>query len=103
MKFRNKTSDRLDLPALGVSVDPGETFEAEGDQAKALLKQEDTFSRVDTPARQKAARSRKSDGSQVGGGAVEQGGVVAEATEPVVAGGAQDAPDGSGDVTVVDG
>lgn len=61
MKFRNKTSDRLDLPALGVSVDPGETFEAEGEDAQALLRQEDTFSRVDTPARQRAAAARRND------------------------------------------
>lgn len=60
MIFRNRTDDRLDLPALGVSVDRGETFEATGDDAKGL-ESHPAFSRVDTPARQKAAAARRSE------------------------------------------
>lgn len=59
MLLRNNTSDRLDLPALGVSVDPGESFEVTGDQARSLLDQ--GFSRVDTPARKAAAARRRTD------------------------------------------
>lgn len=63
MIFRNTTPDRLDLPSLGVSVDPGETFEATGDAAKSLESHPD-FTRVDTPARQRAAAARRKDNDE---------------------------------------
>lgn len=39
----------VDLPALGLSVEPGQEFEATGDQAQSLLDQPDNFTRTDKP------------------------------------------------------
>lgn len=39
----------VDLPALGLTVEPGQAFEATGEQAKALLAQPDNFTRTDKP------------------------------------------------------
>ena len=67
MKLRNNTNDRLEFPAVvdeygqTVVVDPGESFEVTGEQAKSLLDQNENFKRVDTPARQKAAAARRND------------------------------------------
>ena len=58
MILRNKTDDPRWLPDLALNVGPGETFEATGDLAAAYLAQ-NWCVRVDTPARQRAARERR--------------------------------------------
>lgn len=58
MILRNNDDAPRWLPDLGVNVGAGETFEATGDLAAAYLAQ-DWCVRVDTPARQRAARARR--------------------------------------------
>ena len=60
MILRNKSDDPRWLPDLAVNVEAGGTFEATGDLAAAYLDQ-DWCVRVDTPARQRAARARRAD------------------------------------------
>lgn len=53
MEFKNVTGDTLEVPALGVRVKPGETFEATGDDAKGLNPA--WFERADKPTRKSNA------------------------------------------------
>lgn len=56
MRFKNVSGDALDVPALGVVVQPGEIVEASGAIAKGLESQP-AWQRTDTPARKAAAKA----------------------------------------------
>ena len=58
MILRNNAASPRWLPDLGINVAAGDTFEVTGDLAAAYVEQ-DWTSRVDTPARQKAAAARR--------------------------------------------
>lgn len=53
MEFKNLRPYTVELPALGVSVEPGGVFEATGEVADGLVKQTDNFERTDKPADKK--------------------------------------------------
>lgn len=50
MEFKNTSGDTVELPTLGLTVQPGETFTATGDDAKNLLAS-DSFERTDKPSK----------------------------------------------------
>lgn len=52
MELRNVSGDTIEIPALGLVVPNGDTFEATGDEAKSLLAS-DNFERADKPAAKK--------------------------------------------------
>lgn len=53
MEFKYLGAEPRDIPALGLAVSKGDTFEATGDIAQGLLGQTDLFERTDTPKKEK--------------------------------------------------
>lgn len=50
----------VNLPTLGLSVEPGEEFEATGEAAEGLLAQPDQYERTDKPVSRKSTDSEES-------------------------------------------
>jgi hypothetical protein len=52
MKFRNSTEDARDIPALGITVDPGQTTpDLSDDEAAGFIGQADVWSAVGSDAK----------------------------------------------------
>jgi hypothetical protein len=48
-RYTGPITGPVDIPALGITVEPGEAFEATGEDAKGLLAQPSNFERTDKP------------------------------------------------------
>lgn len=52
MEFKYLGAEPRDIPALGIAVEKGDTFEATGEVAQGLLGQTDLYKRTDTPKKE---------------------------------------------------